>query len=562
MKKIDRKIAYFSMEIAIKNDIKSFSGGLGVLAGDTLKSAADLSLPMLGITLLNKKGYFKQVLNEHGEQMEKDDNYDTSQLREVGFTNVKIASDTVKIRVWEYVIVGRSGGQIPVFFLDTDLEENDEKYRSLTDHLYGGDQRYRLLQEIILGRGGVRFLSDMGYENIEKYHLNEGHAALATIELISRIRPKPLSFDFENAGEEVQKIRRQCVFTTHTPVEAGHDIFPMEMVKELQPDFPTNLPSSIIENGLNMSRLATYFSSYINGVSRKHQEVSAEMFPNYNIAAITNGAHSQTWTSPEFQKLFDEHIPGWRKCSLSLRNAFNIPKNKIEEAHQKTKMELIDYVKEKTGTELSPDIFTLGFARRFATYKRPNLIFQNIDRLLQINEEVGALQIIYAGKAHPNDNAGKDMIKEVIRIKEELKDKIKIVFLENYDMNVAKKMISGVDLWLNNPLPPNEGSGTSGMKAAHNGVPHLSTLDGWWLEGYIAGKTGWAIGLETDYESDDSFVRDAEDLYQRLEKDIIPLYYDQKEEWIEVMQYTIAINASFFNSERMLRQYAQEAYLQ
>ncbi len=551
------KIAYFSMEIAVENDIKSYSGGLGILAGDTLKTAADLRIPMLGITLLNNEGYFKQVINQNGEQEELPDEYNFSKLNKLDIeTSVRIDDDEVKVCAWEYLIEGQDGYVVPVYFLDTDLEENKDEYRKLTGRLYGGDNRYRLMQEIILGRGGVRILSALKYENIRKYHLNEGHAALAGVELF--LKEMETGKDAQKATEEV---RRKCVFTTHTPVKAGHDVFPMDLVNELQIDFPDEVLSRFGDE-LNMSHLILHFSYHVNGVALSHQKVSEEMFPGHNIAAITNGVHSKTWTSPEFQELFDQNIPNWRNCSLSLRNAFNIPSEEIWKAHQKAKRRLLHYIEEKKGKRLSEEVFTIGFARRFTGYKRSTLLLHDMERLLRIHNEVGKIQIIYAGKAHPADSNGKEMIKQVNEIIKENEGKMDIVFLEDYDMELAKLLTSGVDIWLNTPLPPNEASGTSGMKAAHNGVPHFSTLDGWWLEGYIYKKTGWAIGEKRDgLEVKELTENDANDLYYQLEHKILPRYYEFRHRWLETMCYTIAVNASFFNSERMLRQYAQEAYL-
>ncbi len=556
------KIAYFSMEIAIENAIKSYAGGLGVLSGDTLKSAADLKLPLLGITLLNNQGYFKQIINKRGEQVEKPDKYNYRKLKKlVAQTHIYIGKDKVKLRAWEYKVRGYGKSIVPVYFLDTDISGNKEEYRKLTGSLYSGDNRYRLMQEIVLGRGGVKILPLLGYKNISKYHLNEGHAALSTIELFNQKKEKTSSNkkDIEKITEE---IRKKCVFTTHTPVKAGHDIFSIELVKELQTDFPFNLPEIIRDNQLNMSHLAIHFSSYINGVARSHQKVSTEMFPGHNIAAITNGVHSRTWTSPEFRELYDKYIPGWRECSLTLRNAFLIPPREIWLTHQKAKKNLIDLVYKREKVRLSSKVFTIGFARRFTGYKRSNLLFNNIDELLRINKEVGKMQIIYAGKAHPSDQDGKNMIQHINEVKEKYKDQIKIVFLEDYDMDIAKVLIPGVDIWLNTPLPPNEASGTSGMKAAHNGVPHFSTLDGWWIEGFINKKTGWAIGKRrSTLDPKELNKHDAKDLYFRLEFRILPRYYNTPNRWRETMRHTIAINASFFNTERMMQQYAQGAYL-
>ncbi len=553
IRKEDVKIAYFSMEIAIENDIRSYAGGLGVLAGDTLKSACDLKSPMIGVTLLNNEGYFKQVINHEGYQEEHPDEYNYSKLKKLKTeVIIKIGQDDVKVGVWKYLIKER----VPVYFLDTNIEGNKDQYRGLTGKLYGGDERYRLMQEIVLGRAGAKILPLLGYKNIRKYHLNEGHAALATVELFLQ------SDNSKSIEERIFEIQKKSVFTTHTPVKAGHDVFPLDMVKELQLDFPFYLPDIVDTNELNMTHLALYFSSYVNGVAISHQEVSKKMFPDNKIAAITNGVHSETWTSSSFKQLFDQEIPNWRSSSLSLRNAFNIPPNKIWEAHQQAKRELIDYIQQKKGIKLSENIFTIGFARRFTGYKRSTLLFNDMDELIRIHKKVGKMQIVYAGKAHPHDFDGKEMIKEVNQIIERYKEDIDIVFLENYDMDVAKVLIPGVDIWLNTPLPPNEASGTSGMKAAHNGVPHLSTLDGWWLEGFIDKKTGWAIGKRREtLNPEDLMKEDAIDLYYRLENRILPRYYNTPNRWKETMRYTIAINASFFNSERMLKQYIQEAYL-
>ena len=550
------KIAYFSMEIALESDIKSYAGGLGVLAGDTLKSGADLRIPMVGITLLNDKGYFKQKINKQGEQEELDANYNISKLKKTNkSTFINIGQDKVRVRAWEYLITGRSGYVVPVYFLDTNLKENSIKYRGLTGRLYEADKEYRLLQEIILGRAGVKILKSLGHKEIKKFHMNEGHGSLVAVELFLNSKEKTIT-------KKIKDVKSRCVFTTHTPVQAGHDVFPVELFKKYQTDFPYKLEGLVKSDSVNMTHVGLFFSDYINGVALSHKEVSSKMFPDYPIYSITNGVHSETWTSDEFKSIYDKYIPNWRNCNLSLRNAFNIPVNTIWRAHQKSKKKLLDYIYKKQKTKLDLNVFTIGFARRFTGYKRSNLLFYDIKKLLEIHEKVGPMQIIYAGKAHPNDENGKNMIKDIHNIKKEYQDRIKIIFIEGYEMDIAKLMISGVDIWLNTPLPPNEASGTSGMKAAHNGVPHFSTLDGWWVEGFINRKTGWAIGKRKDYlDLKEPDKRDAEDLYYRLEKKIIPRYYNTPDRWRETMRYSIAVNASFFNTERMMQQYVQEAYL-
>ncbi len=549
------KIAYFSMEIALENTIKSYAGGLGVLAGDTLKSAADLKTPMVGLTLLNNQGYFKQKINKLGEQEELPDSYNHKKFKKLAAeTFIYIGRDRVQIRAWQYLIKGRGNFLVPVYFLDTNLSANLPKYRLLSSRLYGTEPEYRFMQEIVLGRGGVKILPLLGYKKIQKFHLNEGHAALATIELFKQSTARGLA-------SKVKEVKSKCVFTTHTPVKAGHDIFPLSLVKTWQTDFP-KLPNLISHQELNMTKLALYFSSYVNGVALSHQKVSAKMFPGHSIAAITNGVHSLTWTSPAFKKLFDKYIPNWRDCNLSLRNAFNIPPREIWQAHQQSKKKLLEYVYKKQKVRLDLNTFTIGFARRFTGYKRSALLFHDMKELLRIHQKVGKLQIIYAGKAHPSDDNGKELIKFINQIKKEYQAKIPIVFLENYDMEIAKLMVAGVDVWLNTPLPPNEASGTSGMKAAHNGVPHFSTLDGWWIEGFINRKTGWAIGQRRSTVNPKLLnQQDAANLYNKLEFRILPRYYQTPNRWRETMRHTIAINASFFNSERMLQQYIQGAYL-
>jgi glycogen phosphorylase len=550
------KIAYFSMEIALESDIKTYAGGLGVLAGDTLKSAADLKVPMVGVTLLNDEGYFKQKISKTGEQIEMPTKYNFSKLKKLkNQVTINIGKDKVKVGVWEYLVKSPRGYYVPVYFLDSNISSNSPKYTALTGRLYRSEKDYRLMQEIILGRAGVKMLKELGYDNLKKFHINEGHGSLVAIELFLNSKRKKIE-------DRVKEVQDKCVFTTHTPIKAGHDVFPVSLFKEYQRDFPFKLPGLLKNGTVNMTKVALYFSNYINGVALSHREVSHKMFPAYPIYAITNGVHSKTWTSKEFQDLYDKYIPSWKRSNLSLRNAFNIPLSAIWDSHQKAKKRLFDYIYKKQKIRLSQSVFTIGFARRFTGYKRSNLLFYDVDRLLKIHENVGKIQIIYAGKAHLNDRDGKAMIKNIHDIKNKYKDRIKIIFLEGYEMDIAKLMVAGVDVWLNTPLPPNEASGTSGMKAAHNGVPHFSTLDGWWVEGFINRKTGWAIGKKREHlDLQDLDKKDAENLYFRLEKKILPRYYNHPKRWQETMRHTIAVNASFFNSERMLQQYIQEAYL-
>ncbi|MCK4332504.1 MAG: alpha-glucan family phosphorylase, partial [Thermoplasmatales archaeon] len=498
-----------------------------------------------------ENGYFYQKIDEAGNQIELPINFNINDFLTLlpSKTNVTIEDRTVNIRIWHYLIKGLSGYLVPVFFLDTNLEENSEADREITKHLYGGDNKYRLAQEIVLGIGGVRAIRSLGYKTIDKYHMNEGHAALGTLELFRELK-------------NIEKVREQCVFTTHTPVAAGHDQFDLSFAKPMLGDI---LPDSILdeitfENKLNMTRLALFFSHYVNGVAKKHGEVSRSMFPGYSIDSITNGVHTPTWVSEPFQRLFDKHLPGWRSDPYTLRATFSIDKQEVWAAHMEAKKNLIDFVNNRYNVGMNYDHFTIGFARRQTAYKRPDLLISDPERLEQIAEKAGHIQIIYAGKAHPKDKSGKETIKKIFDVMKSIHGKIKITYIHNYDMTIGKMMTAGVDLWLNTPRRPREASGTSGMKAAHNGVPQFSTLDGWWLEGCVENITGWAIGPEKTEEEESDDEVDRNDLYNKLENWIIPKFYNDRDNWIRTMRSCIAINASFFNTNRMIQQYVLNAY--
>jgi len=553
----ERSIAYFSMEIAIDSQMPTYSGGLGILAGDTLKSCADLKVPVVAVTLLYEKGYFYQKLDDQGNQTELPVQWNPRDyLRPLSETvEVQIEERPVAIKAWQYDIPGITGCPVPVIFLDTSLEENGDYDRTLTQYLYGGDERYRLAQEIILGVGGVRILRRLGYTEIKRYHMNEGHAGLLALELLKE------RGEDEGAGWDFEGVRKSCVFTTHTPVPAGHDFFPYDLVKNV---FGEYLPFKVVqmlggEDGLNMSLLALNLSHYVNGVAKKHGEVSRGMFPDYPIDSITNGVHSYTWTSESFRRLYDKYIPGWAGDAFTLRYSLGIPKQEIWQAHTASKRSLVDHLNQETNAGMNYETFTIGFARRATPYKRMSLVFSDVERLRRMARKIGGIQFIFAGKAHPKDRPGKELIKQIFAFSNQLKEDIKISYLANYDMEMARKLTSGVDLWLNTPQKPMEASGTSGMKAAHNGIPSLSVLDGWWMEGHIEGVTGWSIGLKSAEQVDDQ--RDALEIYDKLENIILPLYYKERDKWMAVMQHSIAFNASFFNTQRMVQQYALNAYL-
>jgi glycogen phosphorylase len=559
----ERKVAYFSMEIGLDASIPTYSGGLGVLAGDTIRSAADLKVPMVVVTLLHRKGYFYQQLDASGWQTEESVEWVIEDFLEEQTPHVKVQIEQrdVTIRAWKYEVKGQSGFVVPVFFLDTNLPDNAEWDRTLTDHLYGGDSFYRLCQELILGGGGVKMLRALGYLDIERFHLNEGHASLLTLELLNEQMQQENSNSISD--EAIQAVRESCVFTTHTPVVAGHDRFPLEIVRRVMGNHPAfEMPNVFCCDGqLNMTYLALNLSHYVNGVAKKHGEVSRLMFAAYIIDSITNGVHVATWTSHPFQKLFDQYIPGWREDNFSLRYALNIPNPQIWQAHMAAKRNLIHLVNREYNSGMDFDVLTLGFARRAATYKRADLLFHDIERLKAISSQVGPIQIIYAGKAHPQDQKGKELIQRIIQARQNLQPEIKMVYLANYDMALGGLITAGVDLWLNTPEPPMEASGTSGMKAAINGVPSLSILDGWWIEGCIENITGWAIGdlPETEDRSRDR-ARDADSLYDKLENTIGPMYYQDRDRFINIMTHAIALNGSFFNTQRMMQQYVLRAY--
>ncbi|MFO0795125.1 MAG: alpha-glucan family phosphorylase [Candidatus Brocadiaceae bacterium] len=561
----ESKIAYFSMEIGLSNDIPTYSGGLGVLAGDTIKSGADLKLPLIAVTLLSKKGYFRQDIDNNGRQIEYPVQWEPSKFMTLRPKKVKVQIEgrDVYIQAWCYKVKSVTGGEVDVYYLDTDIVENTQEDRDITAVLYGGDDRYRLKQEIVLGIGGVRILRALGV-HVKKYHMNEGHASLLTLELLLMHKRDVESVWDERWVWDTDTVRDLCVFTTHTPIEAGHDRFSYDLIKKVLGEFvPLELLKSLCgQQYLNMTLLALNLSKYVNGVAKKHGEVSKVLFPGYEINAITNGVHSFTWTCEYFKQLYDKYIPSWANEPELFVRAENIPDDEVWNAHLSAKNDLFNYINKSTGLKLSQDVLTIGFARRFTSYKRADLLFSSLDRFSKISEK-GMFQIIFAGKAHPRDTLGKDIIKKVYDLAKIINDNIKVVFLKDYNMAMALKLISGVDVWLNTPLRPREASGTSGMKAAHNGVINFSILDGWWIEGHIEGITGWSIGpkpLESSLSITNDAV-DADDLYHKLENIIIPMYYQDRTQWIKIMKNSISKIAYYFNSHRMMRRYVTEAYI-
>ena len=544
----DKKIAYFSMEFGLEDHIKTFSGGLGVLSGDHTKSAADLGLDFISVGLLYDEGYFKQNIKD-GKQIETYPKFDPSKImkKRDEIVDVNLYGHNVKVGAWEHVQEGRNG-KVPVIFLTTDIPENNHMDRKITSRLYGGDERMRIAQEVVLGKGGVRMLHEMGIRP-DTYHLNEGHGAFATLDL---------RYLLGDAGKE------KTVFTTHTPVPAGHDRFNYALAQEaLTSDLPYDIRSLAGENELNMTHLALSLSRHANGVALEHKLVSEGMFPNNEIDHVTNGVHSFTWTHPIMQALFDQYIDNWREDPRFLERASkDIPVESYLQARKQIRNQFFDQIKQRTGETLDPNKITVGFARRFAPYKRADLLFHDMDELQRI---VGDdMQFVFAGKAHPRDGAGKELVYRINQISKEV-DSPKVIFVPNYSMDTGALLTSGTDIWLNTPTRPKEASGTSGMKAAHNGSPHLSTVDGWWYEvdrNDDKAKGGWDIGpVPTDFKLRDNHVdyeKDSKDLYERLEGEVIPQMKNDKERariGLEAIE-----NAGFFNTHRMVSDYKDKIY--
>ena len=558
------RVAYFSMEIALHNDIPTYAGGLGVLAGDMVRSASDLMIPMVAVCLVNRAGYFRQRIDDQGQQVELPDFWQPELCTKAldAKIAVTIEGQVVWIGAWLYVVEAPRGGRQPVLLLDTDLNDNRPEDRELTHYLYGGDATYRLKQEIVLGIGGVRLLQALGF-NIFHYHMNEGHSALLGVELLHKFTYPAEDMRQGESSCDLPKVREMCSFTTHTPVEAGHDHFDYALIKRvLDHAFDLSTIKQLAgESDLNMTQLALNLSEFVNGVTKTHADISNKMFPGYKVHAITNGVHPYTWASESFRQLYDQYIPGWcHEPELLIRVECSISDAEIWQAHQQAKLQLIEQVLALTSIKLDLHTPIIAFARRMTAYKRPDMLFHDIKRLKDIAGHQ-PFQIIMAGKAHPSDQGGKALIYELHQHMQSLADSIPIAYLPNYNLETAQHMVAGSDVWLNTPLRPHEASGTSGMKAAINGVPSLSILDGWWVEGCIEGVTGWAIGngINDNETSHDGCESSA--LYHKLEQVVLPLYYNQNTQgWIEVMKNAIGKNASYFNSHRMMRRYLIEAY--
>ena len=539
-------VGYFTAEIGLWSELHTYSGGLGVLAGDHVKSAADASIPLVGVTLLYHQGYARQHIDDAGIQTETFPEVDMNRLLSKTDIVLELELDGKPLfaYVWMAEILGQSGHMVPVYFMDTRHPENATEHQELSSRLYGGDDGVRIRQEYVLGVGGVQLFDHLEIE-LSGLHLNEGHCTFAMLELLKR-------------GWSREQLAQRSLFTTHTPVPAGHDRFDWSLVEDVIGDLlPADAKDLVRSAGdpehgarCSMSHLAVSLSTTVNAVSKLNADVAMTMF-DQNIQPITNGVHHITWTSPVMSSLFDKHLTGWRIQPESISNAKTLPTKDLREARSNARRQLHDYVQSTTGVELFSDRLTIGFARRFATYKRANLVFKDLERLRAIGG--GKIQFVFSGKAHPRDQGGKQLIRDIFESAHQIADEIPVAFIENYDMHTGLMMTSGVDIWLNNPIRPMEASGTSGMKAAMNGVPNCSILDGWWPEACLHGVNGWAIGNAEDDRDDD---RDAENIYNVLQHDVIPLWEQEGDGWAEMMKASIAASAGF-TGQRMIQDYLE-----
>ena len=538
-------IAYFTAEIGLWSELHTYSGGLGVLAGDHVKSAADVGLPLVGMSLLYREGYGRQHLDDQGIQSETYAPIDPNEhLTNTGQTiQLPLDGSTLYASIWKTEVIGVGGHVVPVYFLDTFHPNNSAEFIGLGARLYGGDDGTRVRQEYLLGVGGVRALQALGHD-FAGMHLNEGHCTFAMLEML-------------NQGWSREELAQRTLFTTHTPVPAGHDRFEWSLVDEVMGDLLPSDAQELVQNAgdseggrrCSMSHLAVALSTAVNAVSNLNAQVASTMFGTTHIAPITNGVHHITWTSPQMSGLFDHHLPGWKEDPSQLGYAGRLPDADLQDARKVNRRILRELVRASTGVELDEHRLTIGFARRFATYKRANLVFSDLERLRSIGAD--RIQFVFSGKAHPKDEGGKQLIRDIFASAGEVAEDIPVAFIENYDMATGLAMTSGVDIWLNNPIRPLEASGTSGMKAAMNGVPNCSILDGWWPEGCEHGVNGWAIGHSED-ERDDA--RDAENIYNVLEHEVLPLWDEGPERWAKLMRASIATSARFTGT-RMISDY-------
>jgi glycogen phosphorylase len=544
--------AIFVMEMGVDDRIPTYSGGLGTLAGDMALSFADLGLPATFVTMLSRNGYASQKIDGAAGQLDSAEPWDWKSLtKRVSKTvAVEVGEKEQKIGAWEYRIAGKA--EATVLFLDTDFPDNEPEFREASDRLYSGEAHLRLLQDIALGVGGYRMLKALGRDPAI-YHLNESHAAFVAVELL-------------RDAKSVDEVRRKCVLTTHTPIAAGHDNFPVGSVKEAFKKYTwINWDEESYRGSINLSRLAAKYSGVTNAVSLKHSYVSKGVIGKEEIVYVTNGVHHGRWVHEEVAKVFDSHLRGWRESPYLMVGAHTIPSADLAAARMRVKKALVSEVNRRARAGFADGPLTITIAKRITAYKRNGMILSDPELLTRIAEEKGEIQIVIAGKAHPRDDVAKGMLVEIIRKREALNKgtgKVKVAILENYDMRMAKLLVAGSDLWLNNPRRPLEACGTSGMKAAMNGGLNFSVHDGWWLEGGLEGVNGWGIGRRPELRdtSEPSDGEDEADLYKKLAEVILPTYYNDKKRWMWMSKEAIATVGPTFNSYRMASEYVSKVY--
>jgi starch phosphorylase len=532
------KTAYICMEFGLSDDIKIYTGGLGILAGDTIKSFADLGLPVVGIGILYKHGYLDQTLNEADGQITKPQEWDyTKILNLIGKTTINLAKENVQVNIWEYIYTSNlSGKSVSILLLDTDLEENSPEFRAVSDKIYSPDSEIFRRQLLVLGLGSKYALESLACKEINTFHLNESHSALIALEI-----NHPMA---------------QVVFTTHTPLLGGHTRLPIEWLKNIcKPEQLQNIPPTAFEDNdtINLTRLALSLADYSNAVSSKHQEVSTNMFPEHKIDYITNGIHSPTWVSNSINQVLKSYFPNWQMHPEILRYVEGIPSQEIQQAHQINKDNFTKYLQSQPNIDFIPNAFTIGFARRATEYKRAHLVFSDIERLLKLAEKYRGLNIVFAGKAYHTDNVGFDIIKRILDISKEYSNQyFKVIYLPNYSIEMSKLLVSGVDVWLNTPRISYEASGTSGMKASLNGVLNISTYDGWWPESGIHNVNGWTISGHDEYQEINS-------MYDNI-NNALDTFYNNKEKFTRMQRSAISLIGSYYNTHRMVLEYIRKGY--
>jgi len=526
------------MEFGLSDNLKIYTGGLGILAGDTIKSFADLGLPAVGVGILYKHGYLDQVLDENDGQIVKPQEWDyTKVLNLIGKTSIPLAKETVQINIWEYVYTSNlSNKSVSILLLDTDIEGNSAEFRAVSDRIYSPDAEIFRRQLLVLGLGSKYALDSLGCKDIHTFHLNESHSALIALEI-----DHPVT---------------QVIFTTHTPLLGGHTRLPLEWVQNIcKTEQLQKIPREAFEDDktINLTRLALTLADYSNAVSAKHQEVSQAMFPEHSIDYVTNGIHSPTWVSNSIDKVLKSYFPSWQIHPEILRYVEGIPAEEIQQAHQINKDNFAKYLQSQPNIDFLPNAFTIGFARRATEYKRAHLIFSDIERLVKLAEKYRGINIVFAGKAYHNDLVGFDIIKRILNIaKEHNNENFKIIYLPNYSIEMSKLLVSGVDVWLNTPRISYEASGTSGMKASLNGVLNISTYDGWWPESGIHNVNGWTISGHDEYQEINS-------MYDNI-NNALDTFYNHRDKFTKMQRSAISLIGSYYSTQRMVLEYIRKGY--